>query len=267
MVDRLRGVILDFDGTIAETERFGHRLAYNRAFSELGLDWDWNEEIYGDLLTVAGGRQRLLYYLQRYRPRQCSQASAADLIARVHRAKIRHFETIAPTIPFRPGLLRLVREAHAADIKVAIATTASNSGVEALLAQDPALPGMIELIAANEVVEKKKPAPDVYLWALDRLGLGAAECVAIEDSNIGLRAALAAGLATVVTVSDYTAEDDFSGASAVLTGLGADDQPALSLHGPRPEAGLVDLAFLRTVQAGADVATGVCRSPRASRLS
>jgi beta-phosphoglucomutase-like phosphatase (HAD superfamily) len=113
------------------------------------------------------------------------------------------------------------------------------------------LPGMITLIAANEAVEKKKPAPDVYLWALDRLALRAAECVAIEDSNIGLRAALAAGLKTIVTVSDYTADDDFSGASAVLTGLGADDQRALSLQGPRPESGRVDLAFLRAIREGA----------------
>jgi beta-phosphoglucomutase-like phosphatase (HAD superfamily) len=154
-------------------------------------------------------------------------------------------------IPFRPGLLRLVREANAAGIKVAIATTASHHGVEALLAQDPTLLSMITLIAANEAVEKKKPAPDVYLWALDRLGLGAAECVAIEDSNVGLRAALAAGLPTIITVSDYTADDDFTGASAVLTCLGADEHRVLSLRGPRPWAGKVDLAFLRTIREGA----------------
>jgi beta-phosphoglucomutase-like phosphatase (HAD superfamily) len=147
--------------------------------------------------------------------------------------------------------LRLVREANVAGIKVAIATTASKHGVEALLAQDPILPTMITLIAAGEAVEKKKPAPDVYLWALDRLALGADRCVAIEDSNVGLRAALAAGLPTIVTVSDYTVDDDFTGASAVLTGLGSDDQPASSLQGHRPVDGRVDLEFLRAIREGA----------------
>jgi HAD superfamily hydrolase (TIGR01509 family) len=249
-MNELRGVILDFDGTISETERFGQRVAYNHAFSELGLGWDWDEETYGDLLSVAGGKQRLLYYIERYHPGRLADASTADLLSEIHRAKIRHFAKIAPTLPLRPGLLRLVAEANAAGIKVAIATTASKHGVEALLAQDPFLPGMITLIAANEAVENKKPAPDVYLWALDRLGFTAGECVAIEDSNVGLRAALAAGLPTIVTVSDYTADEDFSGASAVLTCLGGNDQPALSLQGARPEAGRVDLAFLRAIRAG-----------------
>jgi beta-phosphoglucomutase-like phosphatase (HAD superfamily) len=244
----LRGIILDFDGTIAETERFGHRVAYNHAFAELGLEWNWDEDIYRDLLSVAGGKERLRYYLKRYHPERLSDASISDLIIDIHCTKIKHFARTAPTMPLRPGLLRLVREANAAGLKVAIATTASKHGVEALLAQDPNLPGMITLIAANEAVEKKKPAPDVYLWALDRLALGADACIAIEDSNIGLRAALAAGLPTIVTVSDYTAEDDFTGASAVLTSLGADDEPALSLHGPRPAAGRVDLAFLRAIR-------------------
>ena len=114
MVDRLRGIIFDFDGTIAETERFGHRSAYNCAFSELGLEWNWSEEIYGDLLSVAGGKERLLYYLERYHPERLSDASTSDLIIEIHRAKIKHFAKIAPTIPFRPGLLRLVQESNVA---------------------------------------------------------------------------------------------------------------------------------------------------------
>ena len=106
---------------------------------------------------------------------------------------------------------------------------------------------MVDLIAGSEAVERKKPAPDVYLWALDRLGLAAGNCVAIEDSNLGLRAALAAGLTTVVTVSDYTAEDDFTGASAVVSNLGEVNAPACSLRGPKPPNGIVDLAFLEAL--------------------
>lgn len=248
MTDELRGIFLDFDGTIAETERFGQRAAYNRAFSELGLDWGWDEQLYADLLSVAGGKERLRYYLERYRPESLDRSISSGLIEQIHRLKIRHFANVAPTIPLRPGVLRLVQEAHDAGISIAVATTASSAGVDALLQQSATLPAMVDLIAANEAVDRKKPAPDVYRWALDRLDLPASSCIAIEDSNVGLRAALAADLPTVITVSDYTADDDFSGASAVLSSLGEPDEPALSLHGASPQDGFVDLAFLRMIR-------------------
>jgi beta-phosphoglucomutase-like phosphatase (HAD superfamily) len=250
----LRGVFLDFDGTIAETERSGQRVAYNRAFAELGLDWTWSETLYGELLAVAGGKERLNFYLQKHRPELVDDPATAGLVQDIHRAKVRHFATIAPTIPLRRGILRLVREAHAEGVVIAIATTASKPGVEALLGQCRDLPGMVGLIAANEAVERKKPAPDVYLWALERLGLDAGDCVAIEDSNVGLQAALAAKLPTIITVSDYSATDDFTGARAVLSDLGERDAPARCLSGARPANGLVDLAFLRTVRAEATAA-------------
>ncbi|NDV89462.1 HAD-IA family hydrolase [Aurantimonas aggregata] len=255
MNGKLRSLLLDFDGTIAETERFGQRVAYNHAFAELGLDWHWDETLYGELLAVAGGKERLRYYLERCRPELLDDAIASGLIVKVHHAKIRQFAKIAPTIPLRPGLLRLVREAHAAGVLIAIATTASKPGVEALLSQDPSLSSMISLIAANEAVERKKPEPDVYLWALDRLGLEPADCVAIEDSNVGLRAALAANLPTIVTLSDYTGMDDFTGASAVLSNLGERDEPARSLCGVRPKDGLVDLAFMQMIRDSANAET------------
>lgn len=251
MNTELRGIFLDFDGTIAETERFGHRLAYNLAFAELELDWTWDEALYGDLLVVAGGKERLRYYIEHYRPELLDDATTSDLIAEIHRAKIRHFVKIASTIPLRAGLLRLVREAKDAGVVVAIATTASKLGVEALLAQDENLPGMIKLIAANEAVERKKPAPDVYLWALDRLGLEASACIAIEDSNVGLQAALGAKLPTIVTLSDYTKTEDFTGASAVLSGLGESDAPAHSLAGVQSPHGVVDLSFLQLIRSSA----------------
>ncbi len=249
MHGKLRGLLLDFDGTIAETERHGQRVAYNDAFAELGLGWHWDEELYGELLAVAGGKERLRHYLGKCRPELLDEADSSGLIAEIHQAKIRHFSKIAPTIPLRPGVLRLVRELHAAGVRVAIATTASKPGVEALLGQHETLPSMISLIAANEAVDRKKPAPDVYVWALDRLGLNADNCVAIEDSNVGLRAALAANLPTIVTLSDYTMTDDFTGASAVLSDLGEKSEPAHSFQGAKPRNGLVDLAFLETVLA------------------
>jgi HAD superfamily hydrolase (TIGR01509 family) len=243
----LRALLLDFDGTVAETERYGHRVAYNEAFAELKLDWRWDEELYGKLLSVAGGKERLRHYLARYRPELLDNVARSGLIEKIHDAKARHFATLAASIPLRPGVLRLVREARAASLVIAITTTASELGVGALLGQRQELSSMIDLIAGSEAVERKKPAPDVYLWALDRLGLAAGNCVAIEDSNAGLRAALAAGLTTVVTVSDYTAEEDFTGASAVLSNLGEVNARARSLRGPKPPDGIVDLAFLQTL--------------------
>jgi HAD superfamily hydrolase (TIGR01509 family) len=251
MKRELRGLIFDFDGTVAETERFGHRIAYNHAFVEKGLDWQWDENLYADLLSVAGGQERLRYYLQRYRPALLKDALASGQIADIHRAKVRHFAKIAPTIPLRPGVFRLVNEAHTAGLAVAIATTGSQLGVEAVLANNKELPGMIDVIAGAEAVERKKPEPDVYVWALEKLGLNAAHCVAVEDSNIGLRAALAAGLPTVITVSDYTVNDDFTGAAAVLSNLGERCAPARSLHGCKPSNGIVDLAFLRALLSSA----------------
>jgi len=223
VMTRLRGLLLDFDGTIAETERHGHLPAYNRAFEEMGLDWAWSEELYADLLSVAGGIERIGYYLRRYRPDQHDAVVNAGIIPEIHRAKGRHFAKVAASIPFRPGFTRLIREAHECDVRVAIATTAAISGVEALLGQDPGVLASIDLIAAGDSVERKKPEPDVYLWALQKLGLDARDCVAIEDSNVGLRAALAAGLTTLVTVSDFTAHDDFTGAAAVLPDLNGVD--------------------------------------------
>jgi HAD superfamily hydrolase (TIGR01509 family) len=246
MAHELRGLLFDFDGTIAETERHGHRVAYNQAFAELGLAWTWDEALYGDLLRVAGGRERLRYYLARYHPER-GDASTSELLEEIYRAKTRSFEALAPDIPLRPGVKRLISEAHAAGVRIAIATTASLSGVEALLSRDPALRQAIELIAAGDVVERKKPAPDIYEWALEGLGLAPEACVAIEDSNIGLRAALGAGLRTLVTVSDYTRGEDFSGAAAVLSSLGDDGEAARCLAGPAPPQGIVDVAYLRDI--------------------
>ena len=257
---KLLGLLLDFDGTVAETERFGHRVAYNQAFAQLGLHWTWDESLYAELLSVAGGKERLRYFLDRHRSEyrdlrlrlrraqddtgELDDTSKERLIAEIYAAKIQNFASIAPRVPLRPGVRRLVHEARSAGVKVAIATTASRTGVEALLAQDEAVRGAIDLIAASEDVERKKPAPDVYCWALDRLGLDAGDCVAVEDSNVGLRAALEAGLTTLVTVSDFTGGEDFTGAAAVLSDLGERDAPARTLWGPAPPSGIVNLAYL-----------------------
>jgi HAD superfamily hydrolase (TIGR01509 family) len=223
----LRALIFDFDGTIAETERNGHRVAYNAAFEALGLADRWDEETYGELLAVAGGRERLEFYFARAHPERDERARA-KLARDVHATKRRLFDDIGPTLQPRPGVERLVDEATAAGVRVAIATTAAPEGVRAFFAGHPAIGRAFHVIVGGDDVPAKKPSPDIYNLALERLGVSASDALAIEDSTIGLRAARAAGLATLVTPSGYTLREDFTSATAV-----------------RDDLSLVDLAFCR----------------------
>jgi HAD superfamily hydrolase (TIGR01509 family) len=252
----LAAILFDFDGTIAETERLGHRIAYNRAFAELGLDWVWDDALYGELLAIGGGKERIARYLDQYRTD--GGAYAADrpaFIAAIHERKQRIFGTLVETIAFRPGVRRLVGEAAAVGIRLAIVTTAAPAGVDALLARAPGFRDAFELIAAGDIVPHKKPAPDIYLHALERMRLAPGDCVAIEDAGIGLRASRAANITTLVAVSDYTRGEDFSGAAAVLSSLGEPDAPVQTLAGQPPPAGFVDVAYVRALLATADART------------
>lgn len=245
----LRGVFFDFDGTLGETERFGHRASYNAAFAEFGLDWHWDEELYGELLAVSGGKERLAWFIERAGLEREIEGDVSEFVARVHDAKRRRFDTLAPKIPLRPGVRRLVRELRAAGLRLVIVTTASPDGVEAFFEQDPGLLAAFDLVAAGDIVPHKKPAPDIYEWALEMLHLDPRTCVAIEDSNVGLRASRAAEVATLITVSSYTADEDFTGAAAVLSDLGEPDAPATALRGARPPQGYVDAAYLASLLA------------------
>jgi HAD superfamily hydrolase (TIGR01509 family) len=246
----LRALLFDFDGTIAETERFGHRVAYNRAFAQLGLDWDWDEKLYGELLAVAGGKERVRHFIERHGPRLPPDADPQRLAEEIHQVKAEHFTALAPAIPLRPGVLRLAREARDAGIAIGIVTTAAEAGVAAVLNAHPEFGASIGLIAAGDVVARKKPAPDIYRWALERLALAARDCLAVEDSAVGLQAALAAGVPAIVTVSDYSAGETFAGAAAVFSSLGDPGVPAHALQGPEPAAGVVDLDLLRRLTSG-----------------
>lgn len=244
----LRALIFDFDGTIAETERFGHRLAYNEAFAELGMTERWDEAAYGDWLAVAGGRERLEAYFAREKP-ALAPADREALAKRVHETKRRRFDAIGPRLTARPGVERLVAEARAAGLRVAIATTASPDGVNAFFAGNRKLGDAFDVVAAGDDVPLKKPAPDIYRLALERLGCAAAEALAFEDSAIGVRSARAAGLAVLVTPSGYTANEPFDGAAAVLSDLGEPGAPVTVLTGPAPPRGYVDVAYARTLAA------------------
>jgi HAD superfamily hydrolase (TIGR01509 family) len=245
----LAALLFDVDGTIAETEEV-HRGAFNLAFAEAGLDWSWDRAIYGRLLAVAGGRERLAHFVAAYRPALPEAADLSTLIAALHRAKTAHYGALvaAGHAEWRPGVERLLRAARAAGIRLAIATTTSAANLPPLLGDRLT---WFEVIATAEQASAKKPDPAVYLWALERLGLEPSRCMAIEDSANGVRAARAAGIPVVVTESAYSAGEDFTGALAVLSDLGEPGRPFTPRHGDVQNRAYVDLDMLRAWHARA----------------
>lgn len=251
----LKALIFDVDGTLADTERDGHRPAFNRAFADAGLDWHWDPPLYGELLRVTGGKERMRHYVAQYRPDYRPPADFPALIARLHAAKTAHYTAMLAEggIPLRPGVRRLLHEARAQGVVLAIATTTTPANVYALLEHTlgPRATHWFAVIGAGEVVAEKKPAPDIYRYVLERLEISAADCVALEDSENGLRSALAAGVKTVITVTDYTRDHDFSGACLVLDHLGDPGVPCRPRIAPAPlnDLALLDLAALRRLHA------------------
>jgi len=244
----LKALIFDVDGTLADTERDGHRPAFNLAFAEQGLDWHWDEALYGELLAVTGGKERIKYYVESFLPPQRPQ-HVQTLAADLHRIKTRHYtELVAKgALPLRPGVRRLLEEARAAGLRLAIATTTNPDNVTALLRHSlgEGTESWFEVIAAGDIVPAKKPAPDIYLWALKQLKLDAASCIAFEDSANGIKASLGAGIPTIVTVNGYTDQDAFDGALAVLSDLGEPDVPAQLLQGSLNGKTHVDVDLLK----------------------
>jgi HAD superfamily hydrolase (TIGR01509 family) len=235
MIPKLRALIFDVDGTLADTERDGHRVAFNQAFAQAGLDWDWSVELYGDLLQVTGGKERMQFYLDKYRPDWKRPNRLQELIADLHASKTRHYTQLLSegAIPLRPGVRRLLEEAREQGLRLAIATTTTPANVTALL--DSTLPrggiDWFEVIAAGDIVPAKKPAPDIYFYTLEKMGLNPHECLAFEDSHNGLISANKAGLQTLITINDYTQDQDFSGAMVVLDHMGDPGLPFTVLAG------------------------------------
>lgn len=244
----LQALIFDVDGTIAETERDGHRVAFNRAFQDAGLNWDWSVSLYGELLAVSGGKERIHFYLQQYEPNFAPPQDVDEFVAQLHAAKTQHFQKIVAEgrIPLRPGIKRLLESAKSEDLRLAIATTAALPNVLALLEHSLGKESIswFEIIAAGDIVPAKKPAPDIYFYVLEKMQLKPSECLVFEDSQHGLQAALQAGLPTIVTVNDYTKNQDFSGATLVLTHLGEEDDPYQILLGERINSNYFDLNSL-----------------------
>jgi HAD superfamily hydrolase (TIGR01509 family) len=219
---KLKALIFDVDGTLADTEE-AHRCAFNSAFDEHGLNWNWGKPQYAQLLLTAGGKERLAAHIDSLPLAPGERQALRERVTAIHRSKTLHYTRMIESgrVPLRDGVARLIEDARGADIQLGIASTTTLANIEALLRINlgaHAL-GLFAVIGAGDQVPRKKPAPDIYEYALRTLRRPAAGCVAIEDSANGLKAAKGAGLFTVVTPSYWTQAEDFAAADWVLPSL------------------------------------------------
>jgi HAD superfamily hydrolase (TIGR01509 family) len=218
----IKAIIFDVDGTLADTED-AHRIAFNKAFAENRLNWNWDVALYDKLLKVTGGKERIKYFVESFLPDFHKPADYEGFVKNLHVQKTAHYTAALSDghIPLRPGIRQLISDAHKAGLKLAISTTTSPENVSTLLevglGKDWAQ--YFDAIGCGDIVPLKKPAPDIYNWVLNELKLAPQDCIALEDSNNGLCSALAAGIKTYITTNPYTCKQDFAGAEAVFDDL------------------------------------------------
>lgn len=220
---KLEALIFDVDGTLADTE-LAHLAAFNQAFAQEGIGWQWDVPLYTQLLEVSGGKERMLHYWRQVRPDVTDLGNGVQAtVARLHELKTAAYEQAVRdgAVQLRPGVLKLIEAAHAEGLRLAIATTTSAVNIVALLrrAIAPDWQRFFTVVEDASTAPRKKPDPMVYQQTLARLAVPAAACLAFEDSANGLVAARTAKLATIVTPNDFTAHHDFTGALRVLPDL------------------------------------------------
>jgi len=250
---RLKAIIFDVDGTLANTEEI-HRQSFNEAFTEFGIDGTWSAREYTNLLSISGGKERIIAWLKSRNLGVGGDIDQRNLALRIHQRKSEIYREhlynghISP----RPGVVRLINEAREHGIRLGIATSTSRSNVETLLdcILDKDARSLFDTMVTSDIVADKKPSPSVYQFALARLGLSQRDCIAIEDTSNGNRAALACGIATIITIHEFTIDNDFTGASLVVDHLGEPDRPFKAIAGYAHGKNNVDVDLLQRILAG-----------------
>jgi HAD superfamily hydrolase (TIGR01509 family) len=232
----VKALFFDQDGVIVDTERDGHRIAFNRTFAELGLGVEWGVEEYHSLLQIAGGKERMRHYLHTHGfGRPVAVADEDELIQKLHRRKTAIFVELIESgaLPLRPGIRRLMTEAMVSGLKLAICTTSNEQAARAITGKILS-EIRFDVVLAGDVVKKKKPDPEIYLLALQKTGLKPSECVVVEDSRNGVTAATAAGLRVLATTNPYTEREDLSAADVIVSCLGdPEGEKGRLIKGPR----------------------------------
>jgi HAD superfamily hydrolase (TIGR01509 family) len=227
----IKALIFDCDGVLVDTERDAHRVGFNLAFKQFGIDAEWSVELYARLLLTAGGKERMTVYFDEFgwpESQVTEYGGKTELIAALHKEKTRLTSEIVSDLPVRPGILRIIDEAMAAGVRLGVCTTSNPKFIDAVLDLfGPERKAAFEFVHAGDVVSKKKPDPEIYLLALQSLGLPAGDCMVVEDSRNGLLAATGAGLPCLITTSTYTVDEDFTEAVKVVPELG--DAPNINI--------------------------------------
>ncbi|HSO86444.1 MAG TPA: HAD-IA family hydrolase [Draconibacterium sp.] len=232
-MQKIKAIFFDMDGTIIDTEKDGHRVAFNEAFARLGIKAEWDVAKYHQLLQIAGGKERMKFFFQKEGKKFLPAGIPIDdFVQQLHLLKTEIFVSLIETgkLPLRPGIKRLMQEANEMGILIGICTTSNEKAVKAIV--NSLLADIkIDLILAGDVVTKKKPDPEIYLLALQKTGLTGNDALVVEDSENGLIAGKAAGIKVLVTVNEYTKNENMTEADAVLTSLGNENEKAKVLAG------------------------------------
>eukprot|EP00244_Chara_vulgaris_P007939 TRINITY_DN2980_c0_g2_i2.p1 TRINITY_DN2980_c0_g2~~TRINITY_DN2980_c0_g2_i2.p1 ORF type:complete len:386 (-),score=60.91 TRINITY_DN2980_c0_g2_i2:672-1829(-) len=241
VVDLPEALLFDCDGVLVDTERDGHRVSFNAAFKDKGLDVEWGVELYGELLKIGGGKERMTHYFNQVGWPVGSPEGEEErkrFVADLHKTKTQLFMSMVETgaLPLRPGVARLIDEAMGKGVKVAVCSTSNEKAVSAIVREmlGPEKAAAIRIFA-GDVVPRKKPDPAIYNLAASELNVDPTSCAVVEDSHIGLQAAKGAGMKCVITKSGYTADEDFSIADAIFDCIG---------DAPEERFALTDLAKL-----------------------